>query len=92
VRFLLAAQLPPRLASYLTSVGHDAAHVQELPDGVRTSDPDIASSADAEHRVVITKDSRFRHSHLVTGAPARLLLVSTGNIGNDDLLPSSATA
>ena len=35
---------------------------------------------------MVTKDADFRNSHLLTGSPARLLVVATGNIGNDDLL------
>ncbi|HET6562013.1 MAG TPA: DUF5615 family PIN-like protein [Marmoricola sp.] len=35
---------------------------------------------------MVTKDSDFRHSHTVSGSPAKLLLVATGNIRNDDLL------
>lgn len=39
-----------------------------------------------EQRVVVTKDADFRDSHLVKGRPYKLLLVSTGNIRNADLL------
>ncbi len=42
--------------------------------------------ADAAGRVVVSKDADFRNSHLLTGSPTRLLVVATGNIGNDDLL------
>lgn len=49
-------------------------------------DPEIAALADEQGRVVVTKDSDFRHSHRVSGSPAKLLLVVTGNIRNDDLL------
>jgi predicted nuclease of predicted toxin-antitoxin system len=35
---------------------------------------------------VVSKDSDFRDSHLLSGSPARLLVVSTGNITNRDLL------
>ena len=35
---------------------------------------------------MITKDVDFRHSHTVSGAPASLLLVSTGNLRNDELI------
>ncbi len=37
-------------------------------------------------RVVVTKDADFVSSYLVEGRPAKLLLVSTGNISNGDLL------
>jgi len=35
--------------------------------------------------VVVTKDEDFVHSFIVEGRPAKLLLVSTGNISNADL-------
>lgn len=35
---------------------------------------------------MVTKDADFRNSHLLRGSPARLLIVATGNIRNDDLL------
>ncbi|MDQ3106332.1 MAG: DUF5615 family PIN-like protein [Actinomycetota bacterium] len=42
--------------------------------------------ADGEDRVVVTKDRDFRDSHLLRGSPRRLLVVATGNIGNEELL------
>ena len=35
--------------------------------------------------MVVTKDADFVSSHVISGSPARLLLVSTGNTGNDEL-------
>jgi predicted nuclease of predicted toxin-antitoxin system len=86
VRFLLDAQLPLRLARQLSAAGHDVVHASELPDGNRTTDAEIARRADAEDRVVVTKDSDFRASHLLRSKPRRLLIVATGNISNNDLL------
>lgn len=40
----------------------------------------------AENRVVITKDTDFLQSFMVTRIPAKLLLVTTGNITNNELL------
>ena len=36
-----------------------------LPTGNRTSDADISRLADSEERIVVTKDSDFRDSHLL---------------------------
>lgn len=41
--------------------------------------------AEQDSRVVITKDDDFVQSHLLYGRPAKLLLISTGNIGNAEL-------
>jgi predicted nuclease of predicted toxin-antitoxin system len=56
-----------------------------LPDANRTTDEQINDVADREQRVVVTKDADFVDTHLLRGRPAKLLLVSTGNISNRDL-------
>lgn len=42
--------------------------------------------ADREQRIVVTKDADFVNSFLLRNQPARLLLISTGNISNEELL------
>ena len=46
----------------------------------------MAALANRDGRVVVTKDSDFVASHLLHGTPKKLLLVSTGNISNNELL------
>ena len=86
MRFLVDAQLPRRLAHVLTSAGHDALHTLDLPDANRTPDDALARRANAEDRVVVTKDADFVTTHTREDCPRRLLLVTTGNITNRDLL------
>ena len=86
MKFLIDAQLPQRLARHLNEAGHDAIHTIDLPDQNRTSDTEICRIADTQGRIVVTKDHDFRDSHLLAATPARLLIVSTGNIANTDLL------
>ena len=83
--FTLDAQLPRRLARRLRDLGHDAIHTLDLPDGNRTTDPEICRFADLDGRVVVTKDADFVSSYVLSRRPGRLLLVSAGNITNDDL-------
>ena len=45
----------------------------------------MKSLAEREQRVVVSKDADFVDSHLLQGRPAKLLLISTGNISNRDL-------
>jgi len=85
MRFLLDAMLPRRLARRLVASGHDAVHTLDLPSGNRTPDRDIAALADRDARAVMTKDADFVSSHVIAGRPSRLVLISTGNIGNDAL-------
>jgi predicted nuclease of predicted toxin-antitoxin system len=67
-------------------MGHDAVHVSDLPNGNRSTDAEVIAAADEEGRVVVSKDSDFRHSHLLRGQPSRLLAIVTGNVSNTDLL------
>lgn len=85
MRFVVDAQLPRRLCARLNERGHDAVHTLDLPQGNRTPDDAINRLSAAEQRVVVTKDSDFVDSFVLRGTPHKLLLVSTGNICNDDL-------
>lgn len=85
MKFLVDAQLPKRLARWLAARGHDVVHTLDMPGGNRTPDAGITDVADREERVVITKDSDFVSTHLLQKRPARLLLISTGNMGNAEL-------
>ena len=85
MKFLVDAQLPRRLCAWLREAGHDAIHTLDLPLGNRTPDTTVLEIAAREQRVVVTKDDDFVQSHLISGKPERLLLVTTGNIGNAEL-------
>lgn len=86
MKFLIDAQLPRRLAYQLRSAGFEISHTLDLPHGNRTTDQALITFSLAEHCVVITKDSDFVESFLLKREPWKLLLVSTGNIGNNELL------
>ncbi len=84
MNFLVDAQLPPRVAGSLTAAGCDAIHILELPDENRTTDQQVIDVANREQRVV-TMDADFVDSQVLIARPARLLLISTGNISNREL-------
>jgi predicted nuclease of predicted toxin-antitoxin system len=85
MNFIVHAQLPRRIAFWLRDHGHDAIHTFDLPEANRTTDDTIIEISFREQRVVVTKDADFVHSHTLQRRPAKLLLVSTGNISNRDL-------
>jgi predicted nuclease of predicted toxin-antitoxin system len=58
VRFLVDANLPPALARWLVSEGHDAEHVSDLGMEQR-SDRDIWAYACERDACVVTKDEDF---------------------------------
>lgn len=85
MKFLIDAQLPRRMTNWLSDAGCDALHTLDLTDRNRTTDKQICEIADREQRIVVTKDADFVDSHLLYRQPERLLLISTGNISNEDL-------
>ena len=59
-------------------------HTLELPLGNRTPDAEVVACAIRDDRIVVTKDSDFVQTFLLTGQPA-LLFISAGNISNVEL-------
>ena len=86
MKFLIDAQLPRRLATHLKQAGFEATHTLDLPEGNRTADQTLITISITEHIVLVTKDSDFVQSFLLKREPWKLLLISTGNISNDELL------
>jgi len=86
MKFLVDAQLPYRLKVWLSAKGFDTIHTADLPAQNLSSDMDIVQVADAEDRIVISKDSDFLKLHILRKKPARLLVITTGNIINQQLL------
>jgi predicted nuclease of predicted toxin-antitoxin system len=86
MKFLIDAQLPKRLAAALKQAGFEATHTLELPEGNRTRDQALIALSIEAQSVLVTKDSDFVQSFLLKREPWKLLLVSTGNISNDELM------
>jgi predicted nuclease of predicted toxin-antitoxin system len=86
MKFLIDAQLPRRLAHQLSVAGYETTHTLDLPQGNRTTDQSLITSRSSNNASSLQKDSDFVESFLLKREPWRLLLVSTGNIGNDELL------
>lgn len=86
MKFIVDAQLPKSLSDFLNTAGFNSLHTLELPEMNQTGDATITEMADAEDRIVITKDADFLDSYLLFGKPSKLLLVKTGNIPNSHLL------
>jgi predicted nuclease of predicted toxin-antitoxin system len=86
VKFLVDAQLPLALSLLIQSKGYDSIHTLDLPNRNLTTDKEILQIAQLQKRIVITKDSDFLDSFLLTGKPEKLIIVRTGNITNSSLL------
>lgn len=86
MKFLIDAQLPHRLKLRLIEYGHDAIHTDDLPEQNLTADLSIADIADEENRTVISKDGDFLKLRILQNKPQKLLMNTTGNIVNRELL------
>jgi predicted nuclease of predicted toxin-antitoxin system len=75
VRFLVDANLSPRLAAALIAAGHDAVHVRELGMSSAT-DTAIIEAAEHDRRIVLSADTDFGTILALTGrtSPSVLLL------------------
>jgi predicted nuclease of predicted toxin-antitoxin system len=85
MQWLIDAQLPRRLALHLRRNGDVATHTLDLPSANATTDFQVIAAAAANNAVVVSKDYDFVNYFHLHGKP-RLLLISTGNITNSDLL------
>ena len=86
MKFLIDAQLPPALATWLQQAGHEAAHVRDV--GLREAeDAAIWDHAMQTGAVLITKDEDFvaRATH-AAGKPPVVVWLRVGNTTNRALL------
>lgn len=86
MRFLVDAQLPPALARFLESNGHEAKHVMDI--GLRDADDTpIWDYALANDAAIVTKDEDFAHrlSQGEKSAPV-IVWLRIGNTGRRALL------
>jgi predicted nuclease of predicted toxin-antitoxin system len=86
VKVLVDAHLPKRLSEFLSAHQVESKHTLDLPEKNATPDREIIRFADDEHRIVISKDSDFLDNYILDGSPKKLLIVSTGNINNRNLI------
>jgi predicted nuclease of predicted toxin-antitoxin system len=86
MRFLIDAQLPLTLKRWLKSQGVDVIHTLDLTLKNYTDDFEVIRVANNDNRIVISKDSDFFKYHLLKGEPERILMITTGNIVNKELI------
>ena len=86
MKFLIDAQLPKSLAIFMREQGFDTVHTLELPNRNATKDSDIHLLSMSEERIVISKDADFYDSFTVSQKPYKLVYLTTGNLGNKELL------
>src|ERR1051325_2725512 len=81
MRFLVDAQLPPGLARFLETHGHESKAVREI--GMREADDTLIwNFAQAGGWVVVTKDEDFAERSLQSEAGPQVLWLRIGNSTN----------
>ena len=85
MRFLVDAQLPPTLASWLAAQGHEAAHVGDL--GLQAaSDTAIWDHALASSSAIVTKDEDFAQRKVLANHGPVVVWIRLPNTRRRDLL------
>ncbi|HEY8696171.1 MAG TPA: DUF5615 family PIN-like protein [Rhizomicrobium sp.] len=84
MRFLIDAQLPPRLARMLRRAGHDADHVLDL-GLLAKPDVQIWSHAARTGAIILTKDSDFAAMCLRSETGPAVVWLRLGNLTNAKL-------
>ena len=85
MKFLIDTQLPIDLKIVLQEFNCNCLHVNSLPNQDKSSDLEVRAIADAQGRIVISKDFDFYYSHAAINSPKKLLIVTTGNSKNKAL-------
>jgi len=81
VKFLIDANLPPRLCAWLKSRRHDAQHLFDL-DLLDATDTEIWRRAEVQKLVIVSREIDFYDRALLFGAPPQVVHVGVGNCSN----------
>ncbi|MDP2606625.1 MAG: DUF5615 family PIN-like protein [Deltaproteobacteria bacterium] len=81
MKFLVDVNLPPRLARWLRSRGHEAEHLADL-NQLRATDTGVWNRGRQLRSVIVSKDNDFYDRALLFGAPPQVLHVAVGNCNN----------
>jgi predicted nuclease of predicted toxin-antitoxin system len=84
VKFLVDANLPPRLCPWLGSRGHQAEHVFDV-DLVTATDTEIWERGKVEDLVIFSKDVDFYDRAVLFGKPPQVIHIAVGNCSNTRL-------
>ncbi len=86
MRFLVDAQLPPALARWLVSQGHEAEHVADV-EMTAAPDSEIWDHAKKTDAIIITKDEDFSILHNLGNQPKpKVIWLRVGNTRRSELL------
>ena len=81
MKFLVDANLPPRLCGWLRSRHHEAEHLVDI-DFLTATDTQIWQRGSVENLVIFSKDVDFYERALLLGVPPQVVHVAVGNCSN----------
>lgn len=90
MRLLCDVHISYRIVNFLKQHADQVLHVNNILDKWYTTDQAICEYADSHDFIVVSKDKDFKHSHLIRLSPKKLLLVSLGNLSNDQTINALA--
>jgi predicted nuclease of predicted toxin-antitoxin system len=86
MKFLIDAQLPKKLSSFLNEHGLESIHTLDLPNKNFTSDSEIIELSIREKYIVVTKDVDFWDIYKQKAEPYKLIYLTVGNFSTQELL------
>jgi predicted nuclease of predicted toxin-antitoxin system len=86
MKFLIDAQLPKKLSSYLNEHVLESIHTLDLPSKNYTSDTEIIDLSIRERYFVVTKDAVFWDIYKQKAEPYKLIYLTVGNYSTLDLI------
>jgi predicted nuclease of predicted toxin-antitoxin system len=86
MKFLCDVHISYKLVNAILNLGFDCIHVNTIIDKWYSKDADIATFADHNNYIIITKDSDFRNSFYINKTPKKLIKINLGNITNIELI------
>lgn len=86
MRFLCDVHISYKIVNFLSSLGFETIHVNDILQKSQTKDSDICKYADLNDFIVITKDTDFRDLYFIKRIPKKLIKINLGNISNQNLI------
>ena len=86
MKFLCDVHISYKLVNAILNLGFECIHVNTILDKWYSTDAAIATFADDNNYIIITKDVDFRNSYFVNKTPKKLIKINLGNISNVELI------
>lgn len=80
MKWLIDAQLPPRLCGWFKKKGETCLHTIDISGGLNLSDDVLWNYAKENDFIIVSKDTDFFERTLLYGSPPQVLFVQLGNI------------